>query len=798
MPSKVCLFSLLVSISLCMNVVLAQAQPSTKPVKGVIMSLDPPAPLHLVSVAIYQHKDTTLVSGTMTNAEGVFVLERIKTGNYLLRISFIGYKTEVLEWSVGAEGSKPPDTIYLHRTAQYLEAVSINGTATDKMITSEMVSIHVARSEGAVTGNLVEILRKTQGVTIDPDNTIYLYGNRNILVLVNGRPTTLDAIQSMPVSQVERIEVITNPNVRYDAEGTGGIINIVTKAEAERGLTGNISLNYGLLNRINGGINIQYTGKKWSTGANISLRDETTDIRSQLTRQLVFNNMNITQEMEAQQRNLIPSVSVMIQGKPLPGHVFVANYRFTLPQQYNEQRINGSITNDMLPVLYHRRNDISFSRANQEFSATYKRVFKENRHVLSMDAMHSRIKGSRPADYYIEELYLQRSEGGGAPQMATVQIDYLKSYSPSGRIEAGIKQTARWNRFDYRFYERDSVNGPWTLHPLFSNDLEHHEEILAGYLMLSDTLFSAVALKAGMRLEFSNSKLIQETSGDTLNDQYWHPFPYLMLQYRQNKKSLWVFSLARRVTRPTYPQLNPWINVIDQLTYESGNKHLQPEISDRFELKYNATRLNTRFTGTLWHNLIRDHITQVTTITHQETLLVTFVNAKKFSKTGLDGDFVYDLNGRITLNTTLSVFRSEATGVFPDTSRIYHQTSWTGVARLLFRPDALTTIQLSGNYQSPQALPQFQLNSIWFADFSIRRSIPQQRLTITLSVSDLLNTRDWYITTENSLFLLSNSSKNTSRVLWVGLSWSLKNHKPLQPAVQREVEGERTMIRTGQ
>jgi outer membrane receptor protein involved in Fe transport len=774
------------------------AQPTPSRAKGVVMSADPLAPLHLVSLALYQQTDTSLVSGTMTNQHGEFVFDRIRPGSYIMIISFVGFKTESIAVSFGGESHRLPDTIYLHPTAQYLEIVSITGNASDKMIMSDMHSINVARSEGAVTGNLTEILRNTQGITIDPDNTLYLNGNKNILVLVNGRPTTLDAIQSMPVSQVERIEVITNPNVRYDAEGTGGIINIVARAEAARGTSGNVNLNYGLFNRVNGGVNLMRTGKRWSAGLNLSARDETTEVMSQLWRNLLFGDVVIDQEMESKQRSVVRSAAVNIQGKPLSGHVVSGNFRVLLPQQYNQQGINGTASGDSLTTKYLRRNEVSFARTNLEVSLNYKRVFAENKHSLSMDVMHSRIRGSRPADYYLEELYLQRSEGGGAPKLAAVQIDYLKAYSKSGRIEAGVKQTLRWNRFDYRFYERDSIDAAWELDSLFSNDLQHREEISAGYLMLSDTLFSKISVKTGLRLEYSHSLLIQETSSDTLTAEYWHPFPYLLLQYQPGKKSQLVFSLARRVTRPTYPQLNPWINVIDQMTYESGNKHLQPEISDRYELKYLTAGNASRFAGTIWHNRLKNHITQVTTITNERTLLVTFVNAQRLRKTGLDGDLVYDVSKRTTLNTTLSLFHSAATGVFPDSTATYSGLSWSGAAKLMLRPDKNTLVQVSGNYQSKQTLPQFDLGRIYSMDISIRRNFPTTRLSMTLSVTDLFNTRDWFIFTENSLFLLENHSKSISRIVWIGISWSMKNYKPLPTTPQREVEGERVLIRTGQ
>ena len=181
---------------------------------------------------------------------------------------------------------------------------------------------------------------------------------------------------------------------------------------------------------------------------------------------------------------------------------------------------------------------------------------------------------------------------------------WVKPFFKTGKLESGLKGFSRWNNFNYSFYDLDTASGQWISNAAYSNDLQHQEYIYSTYLMYSDTLFKKLYYKIGVRLEYNTSELIQKSLNDTINREYLFPFPYLLLKHTINKSQSIALSINRRITRPTYPQLNPFINVIDQMTYETGNKELKPEILDKAELNYSIIKEKFQFKTNVFITII--------------------------------------------------------------------------------------------------------------------------------------------------------------------------------------------------
>jgi outer membrane cobalamin receptor len=184
-----------------------------------------------------------------------------------------------------------------------LNEVQIKATRSEKQINIEKTKINVAQNIASISGNITEILKSQSSVNIDGENNIYIRGNKNILILIDGIPTTVANLNSIPASNVDNIEIITNPDAKYDAEGTGGIINIVTKRQNISGISGATSLNYGIFNKINGGLSLNYSKGIWDIGVNYNGKYEKTDVQSNLTRELYAQNVLVNQNIKSTQIN---------------------------------------------------------------------------------------------------------------------------------------------------------------------------------------------------------------------------------------------------------------------------------------------------------------------------------------------------------------------------------------------------------------------------------------------------------------------------------------------------------------
>jgi outer membrane receptor protein involved in Fe transport len=786
-------------IVLCSFVISSYGQTNKSyTVSGILIDSISKQPLEYASVAIYKSLNNSLVTGVITNAKGAFILNNLSAGRYLVKSSFVGYITKITNVEVNNSSIELPHPILMSSTSLSLGEVQVIGKQNEKQINIEKTKINVAQNISAVSGNITDVLKSQSSITIDANDNIFLRGNGNILILMDGKPTTISALNSIPSSSIESVDIVTNPDVKYDAEGTGGIINIVMKKQGVSGMSGSASLNYGFNNRINGGLNFNLKKGIWDIGLSYNGKYERANIHSNLTRQLYSESTIMEQEINSVQISPTQVAGLSVTAKPNEKDIITFGLRVIYPDLTNTQNISGRQLQDSLPITYfNRRNEISFSRKVVETSLSYRKIFEKNRNEISFDAFYSRTKGSRPAEYYIEDQLLQKSSGGGTPTNATVQVDYFKYLSQSGRIETGLKAFSRWNSFNYNFYDLDTVTNDWIKNPVFSNDLEHKEYIYSGYLMYSDSLLKKLYYKVGVRLEYNTSDLIQKSINEEIYNHYLFPFPYLMLTRNINKTQSVALSVNRRVTRPSYMQLNPFINVIDQTTYETGNKTLKPEISDKVEFNYSWIKTKYQFRTTLYYSTTKDFITQVSMLSPPDNLVLTYVNGDRLNKIGADIDYSYKFNKVLSVNPAFSVFHTTSTGHQNEIDLSVNNLAWSGNIKTTIRPDQKTDIQILLNYNSPVALPQFNLSEIYYADIAIKRNFMKNKFALSLSLTDVFNTRKWIVQSDNSVFKLNNTSKNQTRIFWVGIILNINSFKS-KPQNSNGSETDNTIIKLGQ
>jgi len=767
-------------------------------VSGTVVDTITKQPIEYVSLALYSINISKPVNGAITNNKGEFAIQGLPAGKYVLKASFVGYKNKVKIIEISNTGTNHLDPIELNNSTISLQEVQIIGKQNEKQVNIEKTKINVAQNMAALSGNVTEVLKSQPSINIDADNNIYLRGNSNILILMDGKPTTVTSLNSIPASNIDNIEIVTNPDAKYDAEGTGGIINVITKKNAS-GFNAAVTFNYGFNNRFNGGVSINYSKGIWSMGFNYNAKYEKTNIQSNLTRQFYAEPTLIEQNIHSKQTNTNQMASLLISAKPNNKNVVTLGVNLLMPNFSNNQSILGKQTDGALPdISYNRINDIRWSRKVIEGTLSYKKIFEKNKNELSFDAYVSQMKGSRPSDYYINNKYLQKAEAGGTPLNTTFQVDYFKQLFNTGRIETGAKIFSRWNSFSARFYDKDTLSGNWINRQSLSSDLTHTEYIYSYYLMYSDSLFTKLFYKIGGRVEYNTSVLKESQTNEEAKYNRLYPFPFLLLKYKINPSQDLGLSLTRRVTRPTYPQLMSYIVVIDQTTYETGNKNLVPEIIDKIELNHSFTKEKLQVRSNLYYSITQNFITQVSTLPAPDNLVVTYVNGDKSHKFGLDMDATYKIIKPFSLNPGFSVFHINSTGKYDGIDLSTNNVAWTANIKALLKAGKKTEMTLLLNYNSPIALPQFNLNEIYYADFGIKRSLLANKLYMSITLTDIFNTRKWIIQSDNSIFKLHNDSKTDSRILWFGLTYNFNSFKPSKSQKNEGSEIDNGMIKLGQ
>jgi hypothetical protein len=268
-----------------------------------------------------------------------------------------------------------------------------------------------------------------------------------------------------------------------------------------------------------------------------------------------------------------------------------------------------------------------------------------------------------------------------------------------------------------------------------------------------------------------------------------------MLKYQLDNKNQFVFQINRRITRPTYPQLNPYINLIDQLTYETGNKNLQPEVIDKAELSYSFVDKKFIFNMNLYSSITQRFITQVSLLTNDNQLAITYVNGDKQFKNGTDLELKIIPNKRINIQTGLSIFYTQTTGVYNEVDLSSNNFSWKGNLKLNLNPWKKGEFQFAAVYNSPIQLPQFNIEEIYYFNISYTQKLWKDKLLVQLSIIDLLNTQKWVIHSDNLVYSLDNSSKSETRKLWLGITYRFNSYKAPKTNKQSTPEDDNGIIK---
>ena len=749
-------------------------------VKGRVVEADG-TPVMYASVVLEAAGKTT--AGAMTGEDGAFLVNGSFNGNFVLRISSIGYKDLKRELECSGKGMLDVGNIVVKEDPTILDEAVVIAGESPKSVSVEKTRIQTSGSAAATTGSVLEVIRGAASVNVDGNGGISIRGNSNVLILLDGIPTTLGGLESIPAANVQSIEIVTSPDVKYDSEGTGGIVNIISKKQSANLFNAMAAFNYGFLGFLNGNLALNYNKGRWGVRFNYNGKFEKDLIDSELHRQIVSSGTRVDQLIHATKKTSGHNAGINFQFKATPKDILTADFKVALPRMNNFQDFNGT-----------RQTDISFNRENFEGMLGYRHLFDPGKKEFSVNASVSSITGHRPSFYYECGKMVQKSESGGHPFIAALQADYLTMWG-KGKFETGVKMTYRQNNIDHKLFEWNDATQEWVLSIPFSNDLTHREYIPAVYAMYSGKFTEKLQYKAGLRFEYSYVTLHSEKEALDTHSDCWFLSPSLSLNWRVAPRWSLNAALTRRISRPSYPQLNPYINLIDRQTYETGNIHLQPEKANKLDIGYSYTGKQLTLSGNAYVSYTQNYINQVAYL-DLDILVTTYVNAAFDVKTGLDHDIRYSPVRWFTLDLACNTFYSASRGNYKG-SDIRNQ-GWTNNSNisLTFRPYNGMEIQAQYFVTTPQYFPQFTTRTIHYGNVGVKQSFLKNSLSVSALLTDVFNTRRWDVHSDNPVFTLLNNSKNRSRMFWLGISWNFHSFKPAKSA-QKNREDDRSVIRLG-
>lgn len=742
---------LIIPILLVFSLTKSNAQPAS--VSGKI-SDESGSSLSFANVVLLQAADSAFAGATVTDSSGVFVFEDVKPGKYFLRAVYTGFQKYNGDVFTVDESAVHTGEVRLQKQARELKEVSVYAIKPFVEHQFDKTIVNVENSIVNAGATALEVLRRSPGVIVDPDESIRLKGKPGVVVMIDGKQTHLSSealaamLNGMPSSSVSRIEIITNPSAKYDAEGSAGIINIILKKNRQNGLNGNVSLSAGAgrYEKAGAGFSLNYRKSKWNMYLNYSY-----------SHRHGFNSTDLVRNFHEQ--DSLANIYALDIYASIPSDAHI-------PRLGVDYRLSGNTTvglqlsgmaNSIRP---HADNFTTvFDGANirtggfRTLSNTdnnwYNYAGNFNvRH--SFDSLGRELTADLDYAQYVNRnnqffsTYTYDAEGAladassldvnqkGFLDIYSFKTDYVHPLKKNMKVEAGIKSS--YVKTDNNLKYFNLVDGVEYPDEINSNHFIYSENINAAYLNVNREM-KKLNVQLGLRVEQTLAKGVQLSNDSVFTRNYMQPFFSLAMNYKFNDQHEAGLTLSRRINRPGYQQLNPFRRYVDRTTYGAGNPFLMPALTYSTDLSYTFME---SLTFTLNYSNTKDVIeTAFIQIDSSRITLQSEVNIDKSESYSLGINFSRQVSSWYQTSTEFDVWQTTYDGYVSGSYLNRSEPSFYFSSTNTFILPKNFSIELSGFYQHKLLVGMLEIYESWEAGAGLQKKIWKNKGTLKLNVTDI-------------------------------------------------------------
>lgn len=631
----------------------AQTAPALFSLKGVTMDSATNKPLNYVTVNL-SNEGKQLLRTAATKTDGAFYFEKLSAGKYLISIVSVGYnpKTIPIDLTDNANPARDLGSIVLSEQTTQLKAVAI--TADKPIVRQEVdkLTYDLKSDPDSKSSNVLDMMRKVPLLSVDAEDNILLKGQTGFKILVNGKPSSMmerdpkNILKSMPASTIQSIEVITNPSSKYDAEGIGGIINIVTNKRVDNGYNGSVNVSHVFPvggPRAGGSFSSKQGKFELSAffGANIANSPAVSNSIRRLTTGSSPTNLSQNNSAEWGGKNGYAEVGLSYEIDSLN----LISGQFNLNGNNQDgTNLQNSILNGSGGVIqqYDLFNDNQAGGRGINVALNYQLGFKSSKQrLLTFSYQYFTFNNTQNADLtasnrvnYTTPDYRQHNEGESAEQ--TFQIDYVHPVKKLN-IEGGVKAIIRDNNSDFQYQSFNSANGAFETDPARSNKFDNNQKVLGAYNSYTYTLKSW-AFKAGARIEETIIDADFISTSSQLSKHFFNIVPSVSINKKFKNMSALNLGFSQRIQRPGIYQLNPFVDRSNPNFESSGNPNLRPAVSNNLQLGYSVSK-KASLNLMLGYNYFNDLIMPVVVFNP-----ATNITRSSFDNTGKARLFTFNAN----------------------------------------------------------------------------------------------------------------------------------------------------------
>lgn len=743
-------------------------------------------PLEAVTISLVNDDNNKFVKAAVSNSKGEFEINFIASGKYILKVESLGLKTFKTQTFILNE-SKKFDNIKLTDSSEQLDEVVIKTEKPMVQVLADKTVFNVQNTINAAGDSGFDLLRKAPGVVIDNNDNLIVEGKSGVLFYIDGKPSVLrgedlvNFLKTLQSSDIESIEIITQPSSKYDAEGNAGIINIVLKRDKSLGTNGSVTSGYtqGDFARFNNAVSFNNRDKKTSLYGSVS--NGTGNSFGFLNLNRTQNNTNFNAKSETifdyNRTNARFGFDWYTNKKSTFGIILSGNFSDNFSQNDSRTPITPLSQNQPDNVLV-AESDTDSNVYNLYTNINYKYDNKKGT-SFNVDVDFGKYKSDRenlqPNFYFNGDETQVISENTffiispTTINLFTAKADYEQNFL-KGKLSFGIKFSKINTENDFDFFNR--TNGNDVLDNTRSNDFEYDEIINAAYINFNKK-YKKVNIQFGLRIENTDSKgeltAMQTSNNNVVERNYTDWFPSAGITFTPNRKNSWALNYSRRIQRPNYQNLNPFEYRIDELSFRKGNPFLQPQYTNNLKLSHTY---NYRLTTSFSYSFIKDLFAQVTEAQGNNQNFINVRNVANQRVYNLGISYPSKFNDWWSYYISINASRNEFIATNPDFIGI-SQNSLSLYAQNTFKLPNDFRFEVSGWYSSPSIWGgTYRTNSLGSLNLAFQKKFLNDKLNVRIGMDDILFTSPWSGTTQFGDLFIDGSGGSDSRQFKINLTYN--------------------------
>jgi outer membrane receptor protein involved in Fe transport len=771
----------------CLSTFVLAQENTRGSITGQIIDAGTKRPLELVNVLLQRTSDSSLVAGKATDKEGKFSFPEIQPGEYYCRCSIVGYATKSTVYILIDSGHRNANLgkIGLRETAVSLDEVLVTREKALQNVSVDRKVYNVEQDLMSKAGSASELLQNIPSVQVDIDGNVSLRGSSNVLMLINGKNSSLmgrnraEVLQQLPASTIDRIEVITNPSAKYKPDGTSGIINIVLKRNTSLGMNGNVTLNAGNQGRYNGNIRLNYKPGDFNLYGSYSFRQDSrnrinSDSRAQTDTALSYYRQDLASYADPISHMVtlgIESDFDEANSAGASGHYF---HNAFVRTDYAHNVLQDAT---LSPTQVYDRNRLDHEyQEDYGFDAFFEHKFPTEDHKLRTefsfsghpekeDNHYTNLYSYPDAPIAYDNTLIQPLEN-----KTQLSLEYSDPLTDHSTLEAGYAGELNYSNYDFNVTYFDPGQQSFVTDPGKTSRFVFDETIHALYATYSRT-FGDFSLLAGLRAEQSYTTSDLVTLDSVLKNSYLNVYPTLHLSYKLSDAAELQLNYSRRVHRPESEDLNPFPEYRDPRNVQSGNPALLPEFIHSIEFGCRLQNSLVSVIPSLYYRYTSNRFTTVTRFLNDTTLLTTRTNLANDQSAGLEVIVQANLWDVITSNMSLNTFYDQIDATNLGYGANKSVITWSGALTVSVNAAEGTMFQVNSIYNAYRLTPQGESRPSYVVNVGARQDLLGGKLSVSLTVADLFHTLKRQLELNTAMLNETVINRRDSGILYLGLTY---------------------------